>query len=643
MSNPSVVLISMPWFSAHSPSIALGILKSVLNNNDISCLTKSYHLAFAEHLALATRNDPRPLGFSDYEQLAERGRSGSGEWAFAVPPYQPDDAARDADYLALVERAHGADSAAILRRMRALAPGFLEKCAQEVLEVAPRIVGFSSTFSQNVASLALAQLLKARNPELIIVFGGANCSGPMGAALHRSFPWVDYVVRGEGEAVFLQLVKELLAGEPASAQMGLCLRRDGRSHAMPEGDQNVDMRAVPPPNFDEFFEQASSSPVGAELRVNLRVPYESARGCWWGAKHHCTFCGLNGSTMRFRSKPGEQVIGELRDLAQRYRALDFQVVDNIIDMEYFASLLPELARARWDLRLFFETKSNLRLTHVRELFAAGVHEIQPGIESLSSPILTLMRKGVTGLQNVRLLKWCASYGINVHWNVLYGFPGEPPEEYARMAKQMDALVHLSAPNLIRLGVDRFSPYFTTPRELGLRLAGPLPFYKYLYQVPDSTLEDLAYFFEAEHLDGRNPEHYIQDTRAAVGRWRAAQGAYRSLQCRVGPDFMVIEDGRPGSRKARYALDRAEAEIYLACDAGATPGAILRNLPEEIAADLELSDVQSFLEELSRSKLVYREGDQYVSLAIPQDADRYFDRLTRSPLRLSAGPVAALAG
>ena len=60
--------------------------------------------------------------------------------------------------------------------------------------------------------------------------------------------------------------------------------------------------------------------------------------------------------------------------------------------------------------------------------------LQPGIESLSTPILLLMRKGVTAFQNVRLLKWCAEYGIHVFWNVIYGFWGELPEEYARLAR-----------------------------------------------------------------------------------------------------------------------------------------------------------------------------------------------------------------
>ena len=76
-------------------------------------------------------------------------------------------------------------------------------------------------------------------------------------------------------------------------------------------------------------------------------------------------------------------------------------------------------------------KANLTREQVRLLADAGVRHIQPGIESLSDHVLALMKKGVTGLRNVQLLKWCKEYGIEVDWNILYGFPGETREDYRR--------------------------------------------------------------------------------------------------------------------------------------------------------------------------------------------------------------------
>src|SRR6185295_15253770 len=185
------------------------------------------------------------------------------------------------------------------------------------------------------------------------------------------------------------------------------------------------------------------SPLQTAIQPRVKLPYESARGCWWGAKAHCTFCGLNGSAMAFRAKSPEHVEREIFSLATKYKNLDFEVVDNIVSMDYVDTLLPrirDLRRSGVDLTLFYETKANLRKDQLRMMRDAGVLRLQPGIESLSSPILKLMRKGVTALQNIRLLKWAAELDIDVLWNHLYAFPDEPQHaEYDRLADVVKSL------------------------------------------------------------------------------------------------------------------------------------------------------------------------------------------------------------
>ncbi|MGG2324741.1 hypothetical protein, partial [Salmonella enterica] len=72
-----------------------------------------------------------------------------------------------------------------------------------------------------------------------------------------------------------------------------------------------------------------------------------------------------------------------------------EMVDNILDMTYFRSLIPELGDAAPPLKIFSETKSNLKREQIAALARAGVRWIQPGIESLNSGTLKLMGKGVT--------------------------------------------------------------------------------------------------------------------------------------------------------------------------------------------------------------------------------------------------------
>ena len=93
--------------------------------------------------------------------------------------------------------------------------------------------------------------------------------------------------------------------------------------------------------------------------------------------------------------------------------------------------MPELASRSLGVSLFYEVRPNLGKEQLRRLRDAGVRHIQPGIESFSDPVLRLVRKGTSALQNIQLLKWCKELGIEPIWNLLWGFPGEPPEEYAR--------------------------------------------------------------------------------------------------------------------------------------------------------------------------------------------------------------------
>ncbi len=84
----------------------------------------------------------------------------------------------------------------------------------------PDLVGFSSTFQQNVPSLALAQQLKRQQPSLPVLFGGGNCERPMGPALHRNFTFVDYVVSGEAEVAFVGLIDALTGSRSWPACQG---------------------------------------------------------------------------------------------------------------------------------------------------------------------------------------------------------------------------------------------------------------------------------------------------------------------------------------------------------------------------------------------------------------------------------------
>ena len=458
----------------------------------------------------------------------------------------------------------------------------------------------------------LAYLIKQRSPALPIVFGGSNCEGPMGLAMHRLFPWVDIVVQGPGELALVSIAEALSENRPVRGSPSVLVRGSSSETQQDRDPPEIVLDELPVPDYDEYFRQVDGADFYDETSLRIDIPFETARGCWWGAKHHCTFCALNGATMAFRSKSPDRVLSELRTLSSRHHRRALAAVDNIIDFRYFDTLLPTLRDEGYDFDIFYELKGNLTKAQVRLLHDSGIRRVQPGVESLSTPILRLMRKGITALQNLRLLKWCAELGVVPEWNFLFGFPGEPPSEYERMARLIPSLVHLKPPLLARLIVERFSPY-QFDATLGIRLLGPEPQQRYLYDLDLPDLTELGYYFDYAYTDGRDPEDYIGPVREAIKTWQDRHDG-ASLRYFVCPEHVEIADERDSTNTIHYTLEGWQALSYLECDAGSVPRSIGEKLRPQFP-DVTESELLSFLNDCTARGLMYEEDGKFLSLAI----------------------------
>ena len=606
-----VALISMPFGLLLQPSIALGLLKSTIDRASVE--TFYFTLAFAEL-----------IGGSVYQRISNGDPSETsllGEWIFSSAVFGTDrgGAAVLDEVIAAGPSGPLAPGAReeILSACREV-DGFLDACAAEVLNHRPRIVGLTSVFQQQLASLALARRLKQAAPDIFVVLGGANCEGIMGLETMRQFAFVDAVVSGEGEIVFPDLVERVLAGGTVAGMTGVYSRQEPMPEAMadpPNAPGVAEMDELPYPDYSEFFAQFRASRIADGARP--RLSFETSRGCWWGQRQHCTFCGLNGAGMAFRSKSAERALDELEDLTRRYPESPVQAVDNILDMSYFKSFLPELARRRLPIELFYEVKANLKKHHVRLLSRAGITEIQPGIESLSSNVLALMRKGVRALQNVQLLKWCRELGVRPLWNLIWGFPGESAADYEDMTQLMPLLSHLSPPTLAgRIRLDRFSPHFTQSSAFGFEKVRPHPLYRHLYPFPPEVLARLAYYFTFEYRDGRDVASYSRPVSAAIAEWRKVHAA-SCLFYSEKDGRLLIWDQRPVARQRLTVLDGPRRDLYLACDE-IRPLAQLQKVAHKTGGgEVALETVEGWIQSLLDQGLMLREGESFLSLAIPQ--------------------------
>jgi ribosomal peptide maturation radical SAM protein 1 len=603
----------MPFMMADRPSIQLGLLKAVGTRHGYDVRTLHANLDFAAR-----------IGIEDYRQLCEGRGLMLGDWLFSRAAFG--DAAPDpggallddfADDLALSTGDPRQTRDRLLRMRDHDVPAYLDDLVAGFAWDRVRVAGFTCTFQQNTASFALARRLKDRFPQLVTVFGGANFEAGMGLEYLRRVDCADYAVIGEGDVALPDLLAALATGADPAAVPGVARR--GGAPAAGARPPYAGLDESPVPDYDEYFTRAEA--LGLQPRTGhrtIRIPFESARGCWWGAKHHCTFCGLNGSTMTFRAKSAPRVSAELAAQARRYRSFRFEAVDNIVDTRYLTGLFPELAATGTTYDIFYEVKANLSRQQLRLLRDGGVTHLQPGLESLSTRVLALMRKGVRAGQNVNVLRWGQYYGITISWNILWGFPGESTRDYAEQAELVPHLVHLRPPvGAGRLWLERFSPLFTDPRA-GVRTRRPERGYRYVY--PENfDLNEVAYFFEYE-LDDPLPDAAYTGLRDAVANWQAAwQRAVRpTLTYFSAPGFLQIYDGRHPGAEGTYTFEGDLAAVYLACvDRPIGAAAVC----ERLGGRLPLAAVQEAFTGFAERGLMFLDGSAALALALPAGASR----------------------
>jgi ribosomal peptide maturation radical SAM protein 1 len=622
-----VVLVNMPFGSFRQPSLALGLLKATLAPLDVPVTVLDATLDFAAMIsprvydaiiawpavdllgdrifAAALPSPPRQTA-DEYEAQILAG--GAPEHAIPYFGKMPlDDGLRDA-----------------IRDAGAKVAELLDRCVAEVMAVRPLVVGFTSMSGQHAASLALAARVKTAQPSTCLVFGGASCRGEMGAELLRSFPFADAVAVGEGEEVLPELVRRRLAGEPLAAVPGL--RTAGAPDDRPaasgpdEAPALVDLDRVPWPDHADYFARLATSPLRDAFTP--RIPFETSRGCWWGERSRCSFCGQASEAMTYRVKKGEQALRELEELTRRHPSCPVFVTDEIFSPSYFEDFFPKLQERIPDVQMvYLQTRPTLTREQLRSLVRSGVRRLEVGIESLSTPALTLMRKGTTALRCVQLLKWARESGVDVVWNFLWGLPGEQPEEYERMAALVPLITHLQPPNTVgAFRLDRFSPLFEDSESHGVTDVRPYPAYGYVYDLPPDALARLAYSFHFSYRPPQRVSRYTAPLAARVAEWKAYYPRGMLSYVDDGMKLTLI-DRRPGFDPDELTvLDAEHRLLYLACDGVQTDRALATLLADTTSREVGAGEVETLLRPLVDLGLMLREGHSYLALGLPPSTE-----------------------
>jgi ribosomal peptide maturation radical SAM protein 1 len=640
-----ICLISMPFTPVHTPGLGVSVLKTAaVEKAGVEC--DVYYGALDFFGRVCGDQAPR-IALDDYNFIATNQQLGDvlfvpSLWDGRGPDIAALLAGMGSHRNRLFRNLFAPDEQAeLFRRIWTYTkrlPTFLDECLSARDWSQYRLVGFSSTFSQNIASLAFARMLRRKHPELHIIVGGANCDGEMGIQMMESFPFIDAVIQGESEDSFPDYLRHFLRGENPEAVAGAVIRRGDRVVCGRPAVPVADLDATPLPDFDDYFEQLPHALQEMQRRGQISLPIETSRGCWWGAVQHCVFCGLNPTTMAFRSKSPERALAEFHRLRERYEAINVTAVDNIISTKYFDTVLPKLEGQGFDI--FYETKANLTEQQVRGLARAGVRSIQPGIEGFSSEILRLMKKGVHGNQNLELLKWCAIYHVQPTWFYLYRFPNETAEPYLRDAARMARWVHLPPPRSPNpVLIDRYSPLFSRKEAFGVSNLRPSWYANWSYLgLSEAERMRICYHFEADLPQGNHLE-YEEALWDAIVTWsrRHAEGA-RLYQFQSAASTLIVDTRR--GRLDTFLLTDCAHLVYHAIRTSRGEDALARQLPqiesqpcEPGAEDLELAciagslgatplgkepgaaSLREFLELLDREWLAESIDQRWLALAV----------------------------
>lgn len=596
----NILLFQPPFWTLNSPSIGLSNLKASLRDGGFGVSIRYLNLDLAAVLGRETYGwiQEHPV-----EVLA-------GELAFASYLRGPESSEEILEGLTRLGAQNHVPGASRTRYQDVLVAiqAFMDAFKAEAPWRGFDLVGITTTFGL-VPGLSLAKAIKSSTSPPPIVLGGGHCDGSLGEDLMKAFPWVDFVVRGEAEVSLVQLATSLAQGAgPSGAIDGLIWREDAKVRSADRSVARIsNLDGLPSPSYSDWLGRIKE--LGWADQPGCRLPLETSRGCWYGERTTCVFCGLNGTGREFRVKSTDRILEEYQSLVAT-GVEDLYAVDNVMAREHFQGLIPAIAALEKKSRLFFEVRPTVGREDLERLKKARVEVLQPGIESLNADLLALMQKGVTAAQNVRLLRWCAELGLSVVWNLLWGLPGERADHYREMAALVPSLFHMNPPSTLsnRIHVDRFSPLYERHKE-EIR---PFEAYEMMFGLSEGETMDLAFHHRFMAADP-DVVAAVQDLDRTLREWKDLAGRTVFISRRIG-GVRVFYDTRPCALQEEVVLSELETSLYDLLAKGYSRDRMQRTcgLPDETIGPM--------LAAFEKKRWIGRLGDIYLGLATEMDED-----------------------
>ena len=590
-------LISMPWALFNRPSVQLGALKGYLSQAELDVQVTCLH----PYIGLA-----KSLGLDLYREISQDVWLCEGLYAGLLFPEQRG-VLRGllGKRLKQCKAAGAQDIDSLWQKVDAHLQHWLARQDWEQFE----LVGFSVCFNQLLASLLAAKRLKALQPQLPIVFGGSSCVAEMGSSLLANFPWLDYVVHGEGELVLANLC-QVLAGRQTALAPQILSRKIQDTKESFVGCQFKALSELPTPDYADYFhdlrQEFSGEPFVPELVV------EFSRGCWWGK---CTFCNLNLQWHGYRGKSAEQMEQEVLSLSERHGCLDFSFTDNVLPGREATPFFAKMASGKKDFRFFAELRVNQRGEILKGYRQGGLVAVQAGIEALSQGLLERMRKGATVMENLALMKESLALGIRLDGNLITGFPQSTEAEVQETLANLDFVLPFTPLTGATFFLGHGCEVAENPSDYGIRAI--VQHANNCKLFPPHILSGLTLLINDYRGDRAHQRRLWQPVVKKIRDWQRFHEARRSpahlvppLAYRDAGNLLIIRQELPGQATLHHRLRGTSRAIYLACETVVEFEELARLFPK-----LGTTQLATFLAELAAKRLLFVQGTRYLALAV----------------------------
>lgn len=612
-----MVLISTPWPLYSRPSIQIGTLKAYLKKKfpDLKVHAHHFYLKIAE-----------AIGYRYYRAVSERTWLAETLYGALLYPDRFDRIQKIFDREAAGKPGlRKINFNTLVGRIRDVSEDFIQRVDWESYGLA----GFSICLCQLTSSLYFIRKIKNRFPNLLTVVGGSMFSGDTTGNLFKVFPEIDIMIHGEGERPLGCLVSHLMDSKPHKtlpSGQGIVTPESSENAAPVSFNQMEDLSDLMPPDYDDYFNLLKS--FSSEKTFFPTLPMELSRGCWWQKKYSgckftgCAFCNLNLQWNGYRTKRPKQVVSEIDYLTTKHKALSVAFMDNLLPFKTSRTIFSRIKGLGKDFHLFGEIRATTPRKILTDMRNAGVDDVQIGIEALSTRLLKKLNKGTTAIQNIEIMKHCEMLGIVNSSNLILCFPGSDQEDVDETLYNLKFILPFRPLRIVHFWLGIGSPVWRHSKFFGIKAVYNHRHYAALF--PPDVVQSMQFMIQAYRGDLGYQKRLWRPVKKKIEAWKSAYDALHKgprheyiLSLRDGRDFLIIRQKRLEGEHLTHRLEGTSRSIYLFCLHHRSLKSIVEHFPR-ISAD----KIETFLKMMVDKKLMFKENDQYLSLAVPENPNLF---------------------